>query len=324
MPRASNSRRCERSIQAALNRNRLSTLKTSTIWLVLGFALAGCEDPVDRSIALGDRLLAVGDTDEAIAEYKLAQRVGGATAEVLLRLGHAYASRGDVDEAIAYYEMLIERNPELRHQVAADLAAMAVAARERGATENMSRSLRPLLDWGLGYVPTDLQQSLAVRYASEGDYSRSLSLYLALLADERASSPAVLYQVGLAYEQLGGCDRALSFFQQYLAGIGRRDPDRDAARFHYGNCLFVSADEDRAAGRPAAALGKLDRMVELGVPRTLMVDAQFLRGEMLLSGGNTDAALEAYQRVLELNPTRTHALVRRAEERIRQIRFGFE
>ena len=62
------------------------------------------------------------------------------------------------------------------------------------------------------------------------------------------------------------------------------------------------------------ALEKLDLMVELGVPRTLMIDAHFLRGEMLLSTGETDEALVAYQRVLQLNPTRTHGLTRRAEE----------
>ena len=309
---------------AAAQRNRLSTVKTPTIWLVLGLALAGCEDPVERSIALADRLLAVGDVDEAIAEYKLALRVGGDTNELLLRLGHAYASRGDVDEAIALYETLAERDPGMRYQAAADLAGMAAAARERGAAENMSRSLQPLLQWGLGYIPADLQQSLATHYARDGDYTRSLSLYLALLAEESEPDPAVLYEVGLAYEQLGGCERALPFFERYLEVVGRRDPNRNAARFHFGNCLFVSADEDRAAGRPAAALVKLDEMVELGAPRTLLVDAHFLRGEMLLSGGDTDAALIAYNRVLELNPTRTHALARRAEERIRQIRFGFE
>ncbi len=97
----------------------------------------------------------------------------------------------------------------------------------------------------------------------------------------------------------------------------------DGARWHYGNCLFLAADEDRASGRPSAALQKLGRMVRLGVPRTYMDDAHFLRGEMYLGIGDTESALAAYQRVLELNPARSGALVRRAEERIRQIRFGF-
>ena len=287
-------------------------------------ALAGCQDPADQSIRLGDRLLAVGDTDSAIAEYKLAQRQRGDAAEIVLRLGHAYASRGDVDEALEYYRILAEEDDGYRHQVAADLVSLALDSRERGASENMSRSVEPLLEWGIGYVPVDLLLSLARHYTRDGDHSRALSLYLAVLSEDDAPGPVVLYETGRAYAELGGCDRALPYFEMYIEQANRRTDAYDSARFHYGNCLFVSADEDRASGRPAAALEKLNEMVELGVPRTLMSNAHFLRGDMYLSIGDSQAALEAYQRVLDLNPSRTGAMVREAERRIRQIRFGFD
>jgi len=297
----------------------------AAVTALLCVAAVACQNEAERSMRVGDRLMAVGETDRAIAEYKLAERQRSGDAEIRLRIGHAYASRGDVDEALEYYRPLAEEKPELRHQIAADLIALSMAARERGAAENMSRSLQPLLDWGLGYVPTDLLLSLARHYGRDGDYPRSLGLYLAVLADEdEGREPSVLYEVGRAYEELGGCERALPYFGRYVEEAARGAPERDAARWHYGNCLFVSADEERAAGRPSAALGKLDEMVSLGVPRTLLDDAHFMRGEMLLSLGNTESALGAYQRVLDLNPSRTGAIVRRAEERIRQIRFGFE
>lgn len=291
---------------------------------LLCLAAAACQNEAERSMRLGDRLLAVGETDRAIAEYKLAERQRSGDPDIRLRIGHAYASRGDVDEALEYYRPLAEERPELRHQIAADLIALSMDARERGAVENMARSLQPLLDWGLGYVPTDLLLALARHHGRDGDYPRSLGLYLAVLGDQESHEPAILYEVGRAYEELGGCERALPYFERYVEAARRSAPERDAARWHYGNCLFVSADEDRAAGRPSAALEKLDEMVSLGVPRTLIDDAHFLRGEMLLSVGDTESALGAYQRVLDLNPSRTGAIVRRAEDRIRQIRFGFE
>ncbi|MFV1985919.1 MAG: tetratricopeptide repeat protein [Gemmatimonadota bacterium] len=292
----------------------------------LGFvvALAGCQDPADQSIRLGDRLLAVGDTDAAIAEYKLAQRQRGDAPEIVLRLGHAYASRGDVDEAQEYYRLLIEDDDRYRYQVAADLISLALDSRARGASENMTRSVEPLLEWGIGYVPVDLLLSLARHYARDGDHSRALSLYLAVLSEDEAADPVVLYETGRAYAEVGGCDQALPYFKTYIEQANRRTDEYDAARFHYGNCLFVSADEDRASGRPAAAIEKLNEMVELGVPRTLMSNAHFLRGDMYLSIGDSQAALGAYQRVLDLNPSRTGAMVREAEQRIRQIRFGFD
>lgn len=303
--------------------NRTRATRAGALGLA-ALAFAACQDSAERSVALADRLLAVGETERAIAEYKLAQRVSGDTDELLLRLGHAYARQGDVDEALAYYEPLAERDPDARHQVAADLVVLAEGARERGASENMVRSLEPLLEWSLGYVPAELRLALAEHYADDGDYTRALSLYLAVLADQAAPEPAVLYQTGRAYKELGGCDRALPYLERYVEEAGRRHPDRAEARWHYGDCLYAAADEDRAAGRPSAALDKLDRMVELGVPRTHLGEAHFLRGEMLLSRGDTDEALEAYRAFLDLNPNRTGALVRTAEERIRQIRFGFE
>ncbi|MDH3733193.1 MAG: tetratricopeptide repeat protein [Gemmatimonadota bacterium] len=298
-------------------------LRALTACAALVVPLVACEDPADRSVLLGDRLLAVGEMDAAIAEYKLAQRQHGDAEEIMLRLGHAYAVRGDVDEALAHYEALAE-NERYRHQIAADLVALATDARERGASENMARSVQPLLEWGLGYVPADLLLSLARHHARDGDHTRALSLYLAVLGEEDEPGPALFYETGRAYSSLGGCDRALPYFEQYVGMASRRAAEYDAARFHYGNCLFVSADEDRASGRPASAIQKLEAMVALGVPRTLLADAHFLRGEMYLSIGNNESALEAYQRVLDLNPSRTGAMVREAEQRIRQIRFGFE
>jgi tetratricopeptide (TPR) repeat protein len=50
--------------------------------------------------------------------------------------------------------------------------------------------------------------------------------------------------------------------------------------------------------------------------------AWFLRGEIHFAIGDRDAALEAYHRVIELNPARTGQLVRRAQRRIDEIRFG--
>ena len=326
-------RRISASVQAdahpaATGRRRPATIRrrcASVASIIACLGLWGCEDPVERSVVRGDRYRAVDEAGKAVAEYLLARRMRGDTEEILLRLGHAYAAGGDVEEAVAVYETLVEREPRLRHQVAASLAEVAWSARERGASENMARALQPLLDWGLGYVPSDLQLSLAAYYAGEGEYDRSLPIYLALLSDaENDPSPAALYEVGLAFEQLGACERALPFFSGFLEAAGRSDPNLDAARFHFGSCLFAAAEADRVAGRPSAVLEKLDRLVEVGVPRTLMVEAYFLRGEMLVSLDRADEARASYERVLELNPTRTHALARRAEERLRQIRFGFE
>ena len=290
--------------------------------------LTACGDAGRESLLRGDRLLAAGDTDAAVAEYKLAMRQSGESPEILLRLGHAYALGGDVDDSFRYYGSLLAQDSSYRYQVAADFAALGRAALERGTRDNMARALQPLLDWSFGLIPEDLQLELARYFWDEGDYTRALPLYLEALADTAGDSaeidPRVYYETGRAYEELGGCARSLEYFEEYLSAVERSGEDRAGAEWHFGRCLFDVALEDRAAGRPGTALDRLDRMVELGVPQTLMDRAHFNRGELLLTLGDTEGALAAFEQVLRLNPARSGPLVQRAEQRIRQIRFEYE
>jgi len=290
--------------------------------------LAACSDGGQDSLLRGDRLLAAGDADAAIAEYKLAMRQSGESPEIFLRLGHAYALGGDVDESFRYYGILLSQDSSYRYQAAADFAALARTALERGTRENMARALQPLLQWSLGLIPEDLQLELARYFWTEGDYARALPLYLEALSDTVGRSQEVetrvFYEAGRAYEELDGCSRSIEYFETYLSLAGRSAEDRAGAEWHLGRCLFEVAQEDRAVGRPRGALNRLDRMVELGVPQTLMDRAHFNRGELLLILGDTERALSAFEQVLRLNPARSGPLVQRAEQRIRQIRFEHE
>lgn len=304
-------------------RRRPNTLLRSLVAASLLWA-AACGGPQEESLDRGDRLLGAGDLESAIAEYKLALRQGGESAPVLLRLGQAYARHGDVDETLRYYEPLLERDSTHLYQMAGDLIGLARDALARGARENVARALRPLLGVSIGLVPVDLRLALARYYWEDGDHAAALPLYLSALSEGGEEiSPAVYFETGRAYEEMGGCLEALEYFSVYLDGAARNAPQVPSARWHFGSCLFETAEADHAAGRPRAALEKLDRMVRLGVPQTLLDRAHFLRGELLLAMGEQDRALDAYREVLRLNPARSGSLVQQAEGRIRQIRFGF-
>lgn len=296
----------------------------AVVVLVLAAGAAGCRDAGRESSERGDRLLAAGEIDAAIAEYKLAVRQQGESPEALLRLGHAYALAGDVDEASRYYAPLLERDSSYRYQVAADLAEVSRGALARGQRENMARALQPLLEWSFDLIPEDLRLPLAGHAWEEGDYALALPLYLTVLeesADGEGPEATVYYETARAFEELGGCARALEYFEAYLSRAERSAEELAGAEWHYGSCLFEESRADRSAGRPGAALDKLDRMVELGVPQTLMDRAHFNRGELMLALGDEQGALAAYEEVLRLNPARSGPLVQRAERRIRQIRF---
>ncbi|MEJ2483012.1 MAG: tetratricopeptide repeat protein [Gemmatimonadota bacterium] len=292
------------------------------VWLVfvllIGIAWA-CGSEPDTAVNRGDRLLAAGETDAAIAEYKLALRQEGRTPDVLLRLGHAYASEGDVDATLQYLRPLLAIGEEHELQITAELSEAARVARQRGSPDNMARALEPVLAMGVGRVPSDLMLPLARYYAELSDWNRALPLYLAVLEGEAPPNAAFL-ETARAFQEVGGCREAIRFFERYLEEPERRN--RAEANWEYGSCLYEVAEADREQGRPAEAAGRLDRMIDLGVPRNLLDRAHYQRGEIRMTFGDLAGAEEDFVAVLELNPVRSGPLVRLAEERIREIRFG--
>jgi tetratricopeptide (TPR) repeat protein len=280
-----------------------------------------CSGAPREALERGDLLYGAGQTDAAVAEYKLALRQRGEEPAVLLRLGNVYGDQGEVEAGLRYLRRLMELDSTYRYQAAAELANAARVARDRGALDNMARAMQPVEALGLGMVPADLRLSMARYYASLSDYGRALPLYLA--AAEGDSLPdAADYETARAFQELGGCREALAYFESYLETRGLEQSDRSTARWQYGTCLFAVAEQAVARGRRRSARTYLDLLIEQGVPRTLLDRAHFSRGEILLAGGEIEEAERAFLAVLRLNPARSGPLVQMAEERLRKIRFG--
>jgi tetratricopeptide (TPR) repeat protein len=291
----------------------------SVAWLA---ALVACARSPQEALERGDRLHGAGRVDEAIAEYKLALRQNAGAPEVLLRLGAAYGSRGEVEQALRYLEQVVEGDSVYRYEAAAVLADAARAARERGAPDNMARALEPVVALGVGLIPLDLRLSLARFYAGLSDYGRAVPHFMAAGGSD-SLPPSYHYETARAFQELGGCREALVHFESYLMAEGVSRADRSGARWQYGTCLFEVAEQEREAGDLRAASRHLDRLIEQGVPRTLLDRAHLARGEILLAQGAPGEAEEHFQAVLRLNPTRSGPVVQLAEERIRQIRYGY-
>jgi tetratricopeptide (TPR) repeat protein len=257
-------------------------------------------------------LFGEGRLDAAIAEYKFALRQDD-DERALLRLGAVYGMRGDIETSRRYYAELIARDSSYRFQAAAGLSSSARMAFERGSRESAA-----------GLVPRDLTLPLARHYWADNEFEEALPLYLKVLADSADVEPEVYYETARAFQELGACREAISFYERYLTRAARRAAQRAEAEWSLGNCLYEAAEEDWQNGRPASAQERVARLIRLGVPRTVQDRAQFLYGELSLALGERDEALRAFEEVLRLNPSRTGPLVERAEARIREIRFGFE
>jgi tetratricopeptide (TPR) repeat protein len=283
---------------------------------------AACGGTPDDAVERGDRLYGAGQIDAAIAEYRLALRQRGDEPEVLLRLGDAYGKRGEVEASLRYVRRLLTQDSTYRYQAAAVLSEAARVALERGAPDNMARALGPVERMGIGLIPPDLRLSLARHYSGLSDHGRALPLYLGV-AENDEIPPAVELETARTFQELGGCREALSYFESYLARSGSAGTDRSGVRWQYGNCLFSVAEEELREGRERSAQARLDVLIDQGVPRTLLDRAHFERGEILLARGAYSEAESDFLAVLELNPARSGPLVAMAEDRIREIRYGY-
>lgn len=295
-----------------------------------------CRGDFRDHLKWGDRLQGTGRTGAALAEYQVALRVRGPEPEILLRLAHGYAKLDRLEEAVEFYARLLTADSSYADQAIADLVQMARRALARGDVPKMARLLEQVQAIRPGAVPEDLVRPLAEHYHRLGDHQRALPFLL--VAQTEAEAPAaerssLWYALARTYEALGDCRAALEYFQQYLSGGrargarrtpgvgGARGEQAREARWYAGGCAYRLAEEARALGRPAEALQHLDLVIGYGMPRAVLDEAWFHRGEILYGLGRYEEALLAYQKVLELNPSRTGRLVWQAEDRIRAIRF---
>ncbi len=281
-----------------------------------------CDGAPDDAVERGDRLYAAGQVDAAIAEYRLAVRQRGDEPELLLRLGDAYGKKGEVEASLRYVRRLLTLDSTYRYQAAAVLAEAGRAALDRGAPDNMARALGPLERMGIGLIPSDLRLALARHYSGLADYGRALPLYLGA-SENGELAPDVELETARTFQELGGCREALGHFESYLARGGSAGTDRSGVRWQYGNCLFAVAEEELRRGARRSASTHLDALIQQGVPRTLLDRAHFERGEIRLAQGAYEDAEADFLAVLDLNPARSGPLVAMAEERIREIRYGY-
>lgn len=306
----------------------MSTTRLRISVLLPALALAaGCVDSgaEETSLLRGDRAFAAGEMEEALAEYRLAVRQSDDDPEALVRAGHAYAALGRVDEAADLYRRAVDRDPGLRNQAVADLMHVAREAARGGESFQMASAVQAAMALEPAIGLDDLALPLARHFYGTGEYGQALPLFQRSLQGGLDSVPEILFEIGRAYEGIGDCANGLVFFEQYRESAPRsRLGEVD---WFIGRCSYDRARDLRAAAEGdqedlEEALTLVNRVVEVGEPRSLLGGAWFERGEILAALGRCEEAAESFRQVRVVEGSAGGALVTRAQQRFDEITFG--
>lgn len=300
-----------------------------TRFLVLSLSVlaTGCLDSAAEETTLrrGDLAFASGEVEEALAEYRLAVRQSDDDPEALVRVGHAYVALGRVDEAADYFRRAVEQDAGLRDQAVADLMHLAREAAREGESFQMASAVEEAMSLEPAIGLDDMALPLARHHFGNGEYGQALPLYQRALKDGLDSVPAVFFEIGRAYEGIGDCQNGLIYFEQFRERAPRSR--RGEVDWFIGKCSFDRARELRGQSGAGAedlgdALGLVDRVLEVGEPRSILGEAWFERGEILAALGRCDEAADSFRQVRVVEGVSAGALVQRAQERFDQITFG--
>lgn len=285
---------------------------------------AGCaSDPSEETARLrGDLAFARGDYEDALAEYRLSLLREDPGAEGVVRAAHAYIELGRVDEARALYDQAVLEDSSYVDQAVSDFVARARRELADGDRYGAASAMEAASHFRPGVQARGLNLPLARHYRDSGEHLRAQALFLSALGEHRAD-PDLLFETALAHLEIGDCERALGFFEEFADLAPRRGQE---AYGHVGRCAFQLAGEIAEGleeeGAAEEALAYLDLVLELGEPRMLLSRAWFTRAEILAGLGECEAAIAAYRMVPDSDPAGSGPLSRTARERADEIRFG--
>ena len=312
------------------------TLKTNSIsgFLIVGFVIcvgAGCvhQDTEMGAVQRGDEAFAQANYEEALAEYRLAIRQGADNPYVTARVAHTYARMGRVDDAGAYYTDAAARDPDLIDQAVSDLMRLAMIAGDENDYYAMATAVERALQLRPGVGVGGMSLSLARHYYRSGEYGRALPFYQMALTDAiEDSQPEVVFEVGVAHDEIGDCENALLFFERFVTMV--RPWERSEAEWHIGTCAHtlatglldkaIAEDSQQRKADLERALELVNRVIEVGQPQTIQAQALFEKGEILDGLGRCQEAMDAYSQVRFVDQAGT--LLELAQDRFDEIRFG--
>lgn len=294
-----------------MNRNKYQLILFT---FMLTLMLTSCSNKAER-IANARKYIKTWNYDRALTEiisYRKAK-----DAEIQYLLGYCYLKKNEFGEAAIYFQKSLVNSEFFKDSVIALYNGLSMNAIK------IKEPQRALFFYGeiAKLVPTYEQASNLFLVGdlnfNNGNYPASIQAYTKALAIDSISKQArrVKQKLVKALFESNSFYKALPLAQEQYEKLKTAANLLQLSEIHFalGHNLLNEGLLD-------SAQVFFELIISMQEPKSLLDDAYFFVGEIYLKRNNLDKALEAYKKVLRLNPYEKGEVVRKAKERIKEIK----
>lgn len=241
---------------------------------------------------MGDRRYAERAWSDALAEYRLAVRLGRPSPELRAKRASAAMRAGALEEAAQSYRELAQAEPSLRTEASEGLARVtqaALLARDVAALRLAIDALRELSPSRLAGLGQGLIMAL---HPERADTTMLLAAAVTLPA---AGLDSLVARWAELVAREGRCEEAAPAWEGVLRRSGGAGVQLQA-RSGLANCRVDAGRLALSAGNLDQAEALLREAVLLGVGDSTVRLAWVLIGDVRWAGGDTLTAADAYRR----------------------------
>jgi tetratricopeptide (TPR) repeat protein len=282
---------------------------------ILAFSiLAGCAQKEER-IKNARKFMGQWNYDRALTE--LITFRNAADPEIQYLIGSCYLRKNEYDEATLYFGRSLKTDSTFRDSI---LKIYTSLAKNALAINDLPRALRHYQD--LAKLIPDYNQAnnlfvIGDLNYNQGNFYSAMEAYFKALEIDSLSKRArgILPRLVKCLIESDSLDRALfiSTREYEKLKVAENLLTMSEIKFTIGQKLFQAEAYD-------SAKTYFRSIIDQQEPKSLLDDSYFYLGEIMLKTDSVGAALEAYKKVLRLNPYQKGDIVKKAQDRINEIK----
>lgn len=253
--------------------------------------------------------------DRALTE--IISRRHDKNAEIQYLLGYCYLKKNEFDEAALYFEQSLKLNDVYKDSILALYSGLARNALRIDEPERALYLYQEVARLIPEYDQADNLFLVGDLHFEKGNYPAAVEAYTRALHTDSTSQRAreIKPRLVTALKESNRLGLALS-----LAEAEYEKLKTAANLWQLSNVRFTIGTKLFDEGMLDSAKIFFDHIIASQEPKSLLDDAYFYVGEIYFMKDNFPAALEAYKKVLRLNPYEKGEIVKNAKARIEEIK----